>query len=211
LLTGPFEAALPLVLASASPRRKELLASLGLAFEILSIGEEPPPLPGEDAAGYAQRAARHKAVAVSAERPEAVVVAADTVVVVDGEPLGKPADEDEALRMLAVLVGREHTVVTGCCLIPPRTGGLGRETMLFAVETRVVMAPAPLEVLFAYAATGEPLDKAGAYAIQGRGGFLVESISGSFSNVVGLPLAETVRALSEMGAIRPVQRHEEAE
>jgi septum formation protein len=196
---GVFEAARPLVLASGSPRRSEMLAGLGLRFEVLPCPEpEPVPLPGETAEVYALRASRAKAVAVAALRPDAVVLGADTVVVLGEEIMGKPADPDEAMLMLTRLVGATHRVVSGCVLVQP--GGGVTE---FAVSTEVTMGPQPLGAIMAYVATGEPMDKAGAYAIQGRGGFLVERIHGSYTNVVGLPLAETVDALLACGAVAP--------
>ena len=210
-----FEARLPLVLASASPRRKDLLASVGLEFEILPVDDEPQPDPGEEACAYAMRAALAKAEAAARLRPQAVVLAADTVVVLDeddvhdGESpgpsetiLGKPADESEAMMMLARLAGNTHRVVTGCCLVMPRSRS-DQEPMGFYAQTEVEMDPQPLAALMAYAATKEPLDKAGAYAIQGRGAFLVRRVSGSYTNVVGLPLAMVLDRLQALGAVTP--------
>lgn len=201
-----FEARLPLVLASASPRRRDLLASVGLDFEILPVDGEPAPEPGETAEAYAMRAALAKAETCAALRPEAVVLAADTVVVLDEQDLqddespilGKPADETEAMMMLARLAGNTHRVVTGCCLVMP-----GREPQQFHAETEVEMGPQPLAALMAYVATGEPLDKAGAYAIQERGAFLVRHVQGSYTNVVGLPLAMVLDRLQSLGAVTP--------
>ena len=205
-----FEARLPLVLASASPRRKDLLQSVGLDFEILTVDDEPQPQPGEAAEAYAVRAARCKAEAAARLRPQAVVLAADTVVVLDQEDvhdgespiLGKPADESEAMMMLARLAGNTHRVITGCCLVMPR-GQSAQEPMEFFAQTEVEMDPQPLAALMAYVATGEPMDKAGAYAIQGHGAFLVRRVSGSYTNVVGLPLAMVLEVLASRGVVAP--------
>ena len=197
--SGPFEAIRPIILASGSPRRKDMLTSLGLTFEIIpSPAAEPTPDPGEDPEGFARRAALAKAEAVAKAHPEAVVIGSDTIVVLDGEIMGKPTGPDDAMFMLSRLVGNTHRVVTGCALFRP-----GGEPSIFAVSTDVTMGPQPLEVLFAYVATGEPTDKAGAYAIQGKGGFLVESITGSYNNVVGLPLAKVLEVLLAWGVVVP--------
>ena len=196
---GPFRALLPVVLASGSPRRREFLHSLGLSFEVYGNGAaEPEPLPAEPPAHYARRAAAAKAASVAATRPGSVVIAADTVVALHGEIMGKPQDRADALRMLSRLAGHTHEVVSACCVaLPDGT----RE--IFHAATRVTMWDAPAAALAAYAATGEPDDKAGAYGIQGVGAFLVESIDGSWSNVVGLPVAELVRLLLQHGVIAP--------
>ena len=141
------------------------------------------------------RLALDKARAVAARVREGIVLGADTVVTIDGEPLGKPADPDDARRMLRRLRGREHEVVTGVAVVDVRTGRAERT----AVTSRVRMADYDERALEAYVATGEPLDKAGAYAIQGAGGALVAGYEGSYSNVVGLPLAETARLLTAFG------------
>jgi septum formation protein len=201
---GPFQAVRPLVLASGSPRRRDLIASLGVDFEVLPPEAEPEPATGESPADFAVRAALAKAREVAESRPEAVIVAADTVVVIENEILGKPDDADHAMLMLSRLAGNDHRVLTGCALLAPG----GAEPVTFAVETSVTMAPQALETLMAYANCGEPLDKAGAYAIQGVGGFMVSSIRGSYSNVVGLPLAEVVEALTALRAIRPADTRE---
>ncbi|MEW5774720.1 MAG: Maf family protein [Thermodesulfobacteriota bacterium] len=198
-LPGAFRAVLPLLLASASPRRRRLLGSLGVEFTVLPGSAEPDPDPGEGPADYALRAARAKAEEAAALRPESLVIAADTIVVLGSEIMGKPRDEAHAVAMLTRLAGNTHQVITGCCLFPP--GGNGRKPATFAAFSDVTMVPATREMLAAYAATGEPADKAGAYAIQGKGGFLVERVSGSYTNVVGLPLAKLCRALLDMGAI----------
>lgn len=203
LLPGPppgaFAAVLPLLLASASPRRRRLLGSLGVEFAVLPGNGEPDPLPGEGPADYALRAARAKAQEAAARRPDCLIIAADTIVVLGSEIMGKPRDDAHAVRMLERLAGATHQVITGCALLPPAGGAL--KPAAFAAFSDVAMVPASRETLAAYVATGEPMDKAGAYAIQGKGGFLVERVSGSYTNVVGLPLARLCRALLEMGAI----------
>lgn len=199
---GPkmFRLVRPLVLASNSPRRREFLRAMGIDCRVVSPpdGAEPLPLPGETAEKFAARAARAKADAVSDLLGEkgVAVLGADTVVFRDGKMLGKPGNEDEALTFLRALVGGEHHVRTSCHL---RLGEGARTT--FYGEARVSMGNWPEATLLAYARSGEGLDKAGAYAVQGLGAFLVESVSGSWSAVVGLPAAETVAVLMENGLI----------
>lgn len=197
-----FKTLKPLVLASASPRRSELLRSLGLAFEVRpALGPEPKFKPGIPPEEYALLAAVAKAREVAKSHPGAAILAADTIVVVDSDVLGKPKDRNEALAMLSRLAGREHQVVTGCCFI------FGAETIdaqheeCLVVCTRVWMADFGQAALAAYVATGEPLDKAGAYGIQEQAAFLVERIEGSYTNVVGLPLCEIVGFLLRRGII----------
>lgn len=196
----------PLVLASGSPRRRELLSSLGLEFEVRPSPVEPPPELEEQPHDYAMRAAAAKASDVAGQLGQefagATIIGGDSVVVAAGRILGKPADEAEAMAMLELLCGGErpltHQVVTGMCIRSAADGG--RESRFF-VSTDVTMTPQPEEVRKAYVATGEPMDKAGAYAIQGLGAFLVREICGSYSNVVGLPLAEVVEVLGNWGVI----------
>ncbi|PYM67150.1 MAG: septum formation protein Maf [Candidatus Rokuibacteriota bacterium] len=182
------------VLASASPRRRELLRQICPEFEVVpseieeTLWGEPTP---EAVAGLALRKAR--AVAVRAEG--AVVLAADTLVVLDGVAFGKPAGPEEARAMLRRLCGREHEVITGVAVVDTRTG---REATR-AVVSRVRLAASPDATLDSYVASGAPLDKAGAYAIQDLGGALVERLAGSYTNVVGLPVEETRRLLAEFG------------
>lgn len=196
---GAFRAALPLVLASASPRRLELLGSLGLAF-LVDAAQDAEPLPqgGEDPAAFVRRAAQAKARETATRHPGSVVLGADTIVVLDATIMGKPGDAEEAVCMLTRLAGRTHRVLTGCCLVAPD----GSE-QIFDVDTEVTMRRSSLEELQAYAATGEPLDKAGAYAIQGLGGFLVRRVEGSYTNVVGLPLSRVLQRLIGLGAVVP--------
>ncbi len=205
-----------LVLASASPRRRELLAAASLDFLVdPGNGVEPAPLPGESPQDYALRVARAKALAVAPRRPGAVVLAADTVVAFGKEIMGKPADAGEAEAMISLLCGfsgdpaqddlgvRSHVVVTAFVLVDCRGAAQGDDAGALrrierAVSTTVAMALQRAETIRDYAASGEPLDKAGGYAIQGRGGFLVKEIFGSYSNVVGLPLAEVMEALQDL-------------
>lgn len=188
-----FHALQPLILASGSPRRHELLNSIGMHYSVRVPSSEETPRMGEAPEDYALRAARGKALSVFAEvgklSRQAAILAADTIVVLNGRVLGKPKSNDDALLMLRALAGTRHTVVTGCCLL---VGGLEDS---FYVESAVHMWQAPDDLLVAYSATDEPLDKAGGYAIQGPIGFLIRSIHGSWFNVVGLPLAEVVQKL----------------
>ena len=198
-LPGPFTTLSRLVLASGSPRRRELLSLMGLTFTIAEPDSpEPTPDEGEMPAAYALRAAKHKALDVAARHSEAFVLAADTVVAVDEMILGKPRDAADAERMLTALAGREHLVVTGCCLAAPGGG-----TVDFTVSSRVSIGWLDPMVIAAYVATGEPMDKAGAYAVQGKGAFMVESMDGSYTNVVGLPLFEVMDMLVNFGVVAP--------
>lgn len=183
-----------LVLASASPRRRELLSGICSQFEVVPSEIDETLENGPTPEGVAELALR-KARAVAARAGEAVVLAADTLVVLDGTALGKPADPEEARAMLRRLRGREHEVITGVAVVDSRTG---REASL-AVVSRVRMAAYSDATLDAYVASGAPLDKAGAYAIQDLGGALVERLAGSYANVVGLPVEETRRLLADFG------------
>jgi septum formation protein len=199
---GVYRSLSALVLASGSPRRRELLEALGLEFEVCpNNAPEPPPAPGEAPEDYARRMARQKTLDVAALYPRACVLGADTIVVLPEAAgaliLGKPADEADALRMLTLLNGRTHQVITGCCLAGPEHA----QPECFAVVTEVVMRASAREELTAYAATGEPADKAGAYAIQGLGAFIVDRVNGSYTNVVGLPVAQCAEALLHRGVI----------
>jgi septum formation protein len=185
------------VLASSSPRRKEILASLSLRFEVRAAEVDESLLPAESAFDAAERLARAKVAAVLeaafGSTPDALVVAADTLVVLDGAALGKPRDRADARRMLSALAGRAHDVVTGVACARGGRVVSGRET------TRVVFAPMSQTEIVEYAETGEPDDKAGAYALQGIGGLFVERVEGSPSNVVGLPVRLLYRLASELG------------
>lgn len=196
-----FVAACPLVLASASPRRQELLRVLGLDFACIPADIDESAWPGEDAAGFATRMAREKAGAVARAQPAAAcVIGADTVVAIDGRVLGKPQNHAEALAFLSLLNGRTHTVITGYNV---RVGQRGLN-LSGHVCSRVQFGNFPEEVLAAYAATPEPMDKAGAYAMQGAGCFLVRAVDGSSSNVIGLPVGELVQLLLQQQIIAPV-------
>ena len=186
-----------LVLASASPRRHELLRWLDVPYEVDAPDIDECPAAGECADALVRRLAREKAAAVSARRPEAWVLAADTTVEVGGALLGKPADAAEAAAMLERLAGREHHVATGFALVAPG----GRFAAERCVVTRVVFRPLGRRALDAYVASGEFDGKAGGYAIQGRGVGLIETIDGSFTNVIGLPLSEVEQALAEAGLL----------
>lgn len=175
------------------------MTSLGLPFTV-ARPEAPEPLPeaGETPQAFALRAARAKAAEVAPRYPGAALIAADTVVALDGEIMGKPETESDALGMLLRLAGRRHVVCTGCGLRLPGGGEAS-----FCVTSEVEMKAWPESALRAYVAGGEPMDKAGAYAIQGQGSFLAERISGSFSNIVGLPLTELLSALLAHKVISP--------
>jgi septum formation protein len=183
-----------LVLASASPRRRELLARLGVAFEVVPSGIEERLTPGVAATDLVAQLARAKAADVARRLDPAVVLGADTLVVLNGRPLGKPGSRDEAAAMLAALGGRVHEVVTGVAVLD--AGGVARTE---TVTSRVRMRAYDAGEIAAYVASGESDDKAGAYAAQGAGGRLVAAIEGSWTNVVGLPLGATARLLRAAG------------
>lgn len=181
------------ILASASPRRKQLLEQAGYAFEIV-VSDADESLPaGITPEKAVRRNAARKAQAVAETNPDAVVLGCDTVVAIDGEILGKPQDEAEAKAMLRRLSGNTHTVYSGVCITD------GTTETVFAVATDVTFYELSDRTIDAYAATKEPMDKAGAYGIQGLGCVLVKEISGDYSNVVGLPLSESARALAAFG------------
>lgn len=194
-----FQTLAPLILASGSPRRRKFLTELGLVFTLASADIDESSRPGELPGELVCRLAGEKAAVVAAEHPEAWVIGADTVVVLGGAILGKPDDPAEALAMLERLNGRTHQVWSGVAIANLRN----RVSRAFAVCTEVSFAETAQAVLAAYVATGESLDKAGAYGIQGQGVFLVDSIRGSYSNVVGLPLPELLGQLLELGIIGP--------
>ena len=197
-----------LILASASPRRLDLLRQVGVepeiqVAEVAELTNELPP------AELVQANARLKAEAVAALQPqngaeaaEVYIVAADTVVALEGDILGKPRHTAHALEMLSRLAGRGHEVVSAVCLLPP-PGWPGKPCELFSDASRVFFHAWPRSVLAAYARTHEPDDKAGAYALQGQGAFLVERVEGSWSTVVGLPVTPLTRMLMERGLIFP--------
>ena len=179
------------ILASGSPRRRELLRQLGLSFTVIPSTLEETNQCGMEPRRHATHYAREKAKEVAHRYPQQWVLAADTIVVVDEEILGKPLNVKEATAMLSRLSGRSHHVITGVCLLHAQFGVEESQ----AVETEVFMRRLSTADIEGYIATGEPMDKAGAYGIQGIGGCLVQRIEGSYSNVVGLPLCETVELL----------------
>lgn len=183
--------AIPLVLASQSPRRRELLATAGIPFTVRAADVEEIRAPGEPPDAYARRLARAKAEAAWEGRNE-IVLGADTIVVLDREVLEKPRDLADARAMLQRLAGREHTVITAICLRHP--GG----AQVDSSATRVRFAPLTPAEIDAYVATGEPLDKAGAYAIQGLASKFVERVEGCYFNVMGLPLSQVYRYLKSL-------------
>jgi septum formation protein len=201
-----------LVLASASPRRQELLRNAGISFTVQPADIDETPLAGEPPRECAERLAREKALAVCRTRPQDRVLGADTIVVVDEIILGKPVDDDDAVRMLCLLSGREHQVITGLCLVGTVAGGYlpvvseskrtelrsrpyeilrtdNRELRTASETTLVTMSELSEDEIREYVATGEPMDKAGAYAIQGMASRWIPRIEGDYSNVVGLPVA----------------------
>jgi septum formation protein len=183
-----------LILASRSPRRQELLQAEGIVFEVVpGAGDEPAQELGEDCAQYARRAATAKALEVAHSRPGRWTLGADTVVAVDGDALGKPADGEEARHMLQRLSGRSHEVCTGVALARADSTGACELRAEVAV-TQVTFRPLQESEIATYVESGEPLDKAGAYGIQGGAGQFVSHVEGSYSNVVGLPL-ELVREM----------------
>jgi len=182
-----------LVLASGSPRRRELLAGLGLAFSVRPADVDETPLPGEEPEVYVDRLALAKATLRAL--PGELVLGADTIVVLDGELLGKPADATAAITMLRQIAGREHTVYTGVALVEPQS----RRQAVVVERTRVRMAAMSESEIEWYVETGEPLDKAGAYAVQGVGALYVEEVHGNYGAVVGLPLPATRRLFGELG------------
>jgi septum formation protein len=199
-----------LVLASASPRRQELLRNARFVFKVQPAHIPEEPLPGEAPEACAQRLAREKARVVYLERPQDYVLAADTIVVVDGQILNKPVDEADAMRMLRLLSGKTHRVITGVCLVGPagsvgRPDATGKGTTGTAFSdtrsetTEVVFHPLSEQEIADYVATGEPMDKAGAYAIQGVASRWISRIDGCYFNVVGLPVPLVYRMLKDRG------------
>ena len=199
-MQGGFKTVNDLVLASGSPRRRDFLQELGLDFVIRTAPVDESVQSGEGPESFVLRLAREKAQAVSCEHDDVAVLAADTVVVVDGEILGKPGDSSEAFSMLRRLSGRCHEVWTGYCLSRKSDDLMACR----AVRTKVYFRSLDEKLCRAYVLTGEPLDKAGSYGLQGRGGFLVEKIEGSYSNVIGLPVAEVVEEMLDAGVIEPL-------
>lgn len=189
----------PLILASGSPRRQQYLRELGLDFTVKTATVLEQPMTAERPDDFVRRMAAEKAGEVSDRYPESWVIGGDTVVVLDRKILGKPSGMEEAVALLMALSGREHRVLSGFCV----THGQSGVRVVESVTTYVRFMRYPPEIALAYAATGEGLDKAGAYGIQGIGGSLVESIEGSYSNVVGLPLCQLLQVLLDLGVVEP--------
>jgi septum formation protein len=182
-----------LVLASSSPRRAALLRDAGLTFEVAPVDLDERMQSGESPHEYVERLAQAKAAAAASKAPDAVVIGADTTVVVRGQLLGKPRDGADADRMLRLLSGRTHEVLTGICV---RKGG---RSLVHVEPSRVRMSPLNDAEIAWYVGTGEPFDKAGGYAVQGLASRFIESIDGSYSNVVGLPVASVYSLLKQLG------------
>ncbi len=182
-----------IILASASPRRSELLRQIGVTFSVQPADVNETPLPNETAERYVERLARDKALAVAASSPGAVVLGSDTSVVLDGVILGKPADQEEAVATLMRLSDANHQVMTAVALAQ------GEQCECRVVVTEVQFRKLSQAEVVAYVASGEPMDKAGSYGIQGLGGIFVSDLRGSYSAVVGLPLQETAALLADAG------------
>ncbi len=178
-----------IILASSSPRRRELMATAGLEFEVIVKEVDESIAEGTAPVDAAKITAKKKALAVADGYPDCIVIGADTIVVANEKILGKPADEADAYAMLKMLSGIEHEVITGVCIV------CGEKTENFAVVSKVKFYELTGEEIETYVATGEPMDKAGAYGIQGKGCTLVEKIEGDYFNIVGLPVAELVRKI----------------
>ncbi len=185
------------ILASASPRRRELLKSMGFDFTVTPSGVDERFLEGESVGEHVLRLSREKALAVACNNPESWVLGADTIVIIDGEVLGKPGSKEEARKMILRLSGREHRVLTGFSVV--RTSANVVRSDL--VESSVFFKEVSRDELEWYIDTEEPYDKAGGYAVQGKAASFVKEIRGSHTNVIGLPLSEVVAALKEVGAI----------
>jgi septum formation protein len=189
-----------LILASASPRRQELLRNAAIAFTVEAADIDESALAGESARQCAERLAREKALAISRRHPHQFVIGADTIVVVDGAMLGKPRNQEDAAHMLRILSGRKHEVITGVCLVVP--GVNERASISISSDTTAVtMCDLSDEEIRDYVATGEPMDKAGSYASQGIASRWITRIEGNYSNVVGLPVALVYGMLRKAGAL----------
>lgn len=188
-----------LILASRSPRRRELLERMGISFQVMEPEVEEELGRGETPRAFVERIAREKATEVAQRAPGAWVLGADTIVVLGEEVLGKPRDEEEAASMLRRLSGRVHKVLTAFSLLNLAEG----RSFQGVEETKVKFIPLQEADIRWYVSTGEPLGKAGAYAIQGAGGAFIEWIKGSYTNVVGLPVAQILGPLREIGIWRP--------
>jgi septum formation protein len=187
----------PIILASGSPRRKQFMEELGLTFTLCPVTIDETPSPGEPPEIFVSRMAREKGEAASSIHGDCWIVSGDTVVSLDQKIMGKPADEAEALDMLMSLAGREHVVMTGICLLHDEKKKFACKT----VSTRVVFSDYSKAIAALYIRSGESLDKAGGYAIQGKGAVLVKAIEGSYTNVVGMPLNELLEMLLDHGVV----------
>jgi septum formation protein len=185
----------PLTLASNSPRRKELLRQIGVDFIVDPADLDERILPHEAPEAYVVRVALDKAQVVAQRTKTGIIIAADTIVVLDDLVLGKPVDSGDAMRMLSLLSGRMHRVISGLALMNAATGDI----LTRSAETKVWFRTLTQDDIFSYVKTGEPLDKAGAYGIQGKGALLVERIDGCYFNVVGLPLSLLKKMLESFG------------
>jgi len=186
-----------IILASASPRRQELLKGLGIKFDVIPSGVNEDALDGETPRGHVLRLSKDKSFAVSQNNPDAWVLGADTAVIIDGEVLGKPGTQKEARIMLKKLSGREHRVITGFTIVNKSTDVIISD----AVESSVLFKNILEDEMIWYVKTEETYDKAGGYAVQGMAAFFVREIHGSYTNVIGLPLMEVVMALRRVGAL----------
>jgi septum formation protein len=191
-----------LILASSSPRRQELLREIGIPFRVHAANINEDQIEGEAPIAYALRLAREKAQAVAAHYPQSYVLGADTIVVVDDEVLGKPKDRRDAARMLRLLSGRGHEVTTAVSVVAPGTVAPGTLAETRASTTKVYFREIAEEEIEEYVAGGEPMDKAGAYAIQGGASHWADRIEGEFSNVVGLPLSLVTDMLITTGLMK---------
>ncbi|MFH2013250.1 MAG: Maf family protein [Pseudomonadota bacterium] len=187
-----------LILASSSPRRKELLEQVGFQFEVIPNKVDENMKNGENPVDHVLRLAEEKALDVANGLKNSWVIGADTIVLVDGEILGKPDGKQDAYRMLMKLSGKDHKVITGFCILDTDT----KKTISEYVETIVTVKELTEEEIESYIETKEPFDKAGSYAIQGIGSFMVREIKGSYTNVVGLPVCEVVECLRRVGEVR---------
>lgn len=187
-----------LILASSSPRRQELLRKEGIEFEVCPANIPEKQRPGEPPSDFALRLAQEKALKIAAKFPDAFVLGADTIVVIDGEILGKPAGPQDAARMLAMLSGRTHQVITAVSLVAP-----GKRIDTRSLTTAVHFRALTSQEIKQYVAEGEPMDKAGAYAIQGGAAPWVTRLEGDYSNVVGLPLPLVKEMLRDSGFLQP--------
>jgi septum formation protein len=187
----------PFILASASPRRKELLRSVGLKFKTIPAHVNEDYIAGESPRGHVQRLAQDKALAIAHKHPDAWVLGADTIVVIDGMILGKPKNKFQAQKMLERLSGREHKVFTGFTLAHAAAKASKTKVIQSAVQFKTI---GPEEMKW-YVSCDEPYDKAGGYAVQGKGAYFIKSIRGSYTNVIGLPLCEVLEELKSLDAI----------